>query len=80
MPGGRGNHGDLSEVAPGIVDPRAGRAAFEFLAAAAGLALAGRIDAITTLPLNKLALHQAASATPVTPRSWPNTAAWPTTR
>jgi 4-phospho-D-threonate 3-dehydrogenase / 4-phospho-D-erythronate 3-dehydrogenase len=51
--------GDLSQVAPGIVDARAGRAAYEFLTSAARLALKGRIDAITTLPLNKLALHQA---------------------
>lgn len=54
-----GGHGDLSAVAPGIVDPRAGRAAFDYLAKAADLALDGRIDAITTLPLNKQALHQA---------------------
>jgi 4-phospho-D-threonate 3-dehydrogenase / 4-phospho-D-erythronate 3-dehydrogenase len=53
-----GDHGDLALVLPGRVDPRAGRAAFEFLTAAAGLALAGRIDAITTLPLNKQALRQ----------------------
>ena len=33
-------------------------AAYEFLTTAAGLAIAGRIDAITTLPLNKQALHQ----------------------
>ena len=49
---------DLTHVAPGMVDARAGRAAYEFLTTAAGLALAGRIDAITTLPLNKQALHQ----------------------
>jgi 4-phospho-D-threonate 3-dehydrogenase / 4-phospho-D-erythronate 3-dehydrogenase len=52
------NLGDLSRVAPGIVDARAGRAAHEFLTTAARLALEGRIDAITTLPLNKFALHQ----------------------
>jgi 4-hydroxythreonine-4-phosphate dehydrogenase len=51
--------GDLADVTPGQVDARAGRAAFQFLTAAAELAIAGRIDAITTLPLNKLALHQA---------------------
>ena len=51
-------YGDLSQVAPGAVDARAGRAAYDFLTAAARLALDGRIDAITTLPLNKLALHQ----------------------
>ena len=48
---------ELSEVRPGFVDPRAGRAAYDFLIAATDLALAGRIDAITTLPLNKEALH-----------------------
>src|SRR5262245_10174531 len=47
------NYGDLSEVAPGTVDPRAGRAAYNFLLKAAELALHGRIDAISTLPLNK---------------------------
>ena len=50
--------GDLSQVAPGVVDARAGRAAYEFLTTAARLAMEGRIDAITTLPLNKFALHQ----------------------
>src|SRR4051812_17654853 len=50
---------DLAEVVPGKVDPRAGRAAYDFLVTAADLALAGRIDAITTLPLNKEALHAA---------------------
>ncbi len=52
-----GHFDDLSGVKPGLVDARAGRAAFEFLATAIDLALAGRIDAITTLPLNKHALH-----------------------
>jgi 4-phospho-D-threonate 3-dehydrogenase / 4-phospho-D-erythronate 3-dehydrogenase len=54
----RGGFGDLSGVAPGVVDPRAGRAAYEFLTAAVDLALEGRIDAITTLPINKKALHE----------------------
>ena len=58
------NLGDLSRVAPGIVDARAGRAAHEFLTTAARLALDGRIDAITTLPLNKLALHQSGVSHP----------------
>jgi 4-hydroxythreonine-4-phosphate dehydrogenase len=58
------NHGDLSRVAPGTVDPRAGRAASEFLVTAAGLAQAGRIDAITTLPINKLALRQGGARHP----------------
>jgi 4-hydroxythreonine-4-phosphate dehydrogenase len=51
--------GGLADVLLGQVDARAGRAAYEFLIKAAELAMAGRIDAITTLPLNKLALHQA---------------------
>jgi 4-hydroxythreonine-4-phosphate dehydrogenase len=50
--------GDLLQVAPGTVDARAGRAAHAFLTTAAELAIKGKIDAITTLPLNKLALHQ----------------------
>src|SRR4051812_20596502 len=50
---------DLSGVVPGHVDPRAGRAAYDYLITAIDLALAGRIDAITTLPLNKAALHAA---------------------
>lgn len=48
---------DVASVPPGHVDPRAGRGARDFLNAAIDLALAGRIDAITTLPLNKEALH-----------------------
>jgi 4-phospho-D-threonate 3-dehydrogenase / 4-phospho-D-erythronate 3-dehydrogenase len=51
--------GGLADVSLGHVDARAGRAAHEFLKTAASLAMAGRIDAITTLPLNKLALHRA---------------------
>jgi 4-phospho-D-threonate 3-dehydrogenase / 4-phospho-D-erythronate 3-dehydrogenase len=58
------NLGDLSQVAPGIVDARAGGAAHAFLTTAARLALEGRIDAITTLPLNKLALHQSGVSHP----------------
>ena len=58
------NLGDLSQVAPGIVDARAGRAAYEFLTTAARLAMEGRIDAITTLPLNKMALHQSGVSHP----------------
>lgn len=56
--------GSLAEVAPGQVDARAGRAAYEYLIAAADLALAGEIDALTTLPLNKEALHLAGIAHP----------------
>jgi 4-hydroxythreonine-4-phosphate dehydrogenase len=57
-------HGDLSSVPPGVVDPRAGRAAYEFLITAIDLALDRRIDAITTLPLNKNALHLSGVAHP----------------
>jgi 4-hydroxythreonine-4-phosphate dehydrogenase len=56
--------GGLADIRPGEVDARAGAAAFAFLIKAAELAMAGRIDAITTLPLNKLALHQAGIAHP----------------
>ncbi len=56
--------GDLSQVLPGVVDARAGRAAYEFLTTAARLAMEGRIDAITTLPLNKFALHQSGISHP----------------
>jgi 4-hydroxythreonine-4-phosphate dehydrogenase len=50
---------DVASIEPGSVDARAGRAAFEYLTTAIDMARGGRIDAITTLPLNKLALHQA---------------------
>ncbi|MBX6312881.1 MAG: 4-hydroxythreonine-4-phosphate dehydrogenase PdxA [Isosphaeraceae bacterium] len=48
---------DVLAVPPGRVDPRAGRAAYDFLVAAIDLALAGRVDAVTTLPINKESLH-----------------------
>jgi 4-hydroxythreonine-4-phosphate dehydrogenase len=54
-----GDRTDVSGVAAGTVDARAGRAAFEYLTTAIDLARNGRIDAITTLPLNKMAFHQA---------------------
>lgn len=50
---------DVADVPPGLVDPRAGRAAYDYLVTAADLAMSGRIDAITTLPLNKEALRSA---------------------
>lgn len=55
---------DLTAVAPGRVDGRAGRAAFLFLRSAIDLALAGRVAAITTLPLNKRALSLGGVAHP----------------
>lgn len=48
---------DLGDVQPGRVSARAGRAAHEYLVSAIDLALEGRIDAITTLPLNKESLR-----------------------
>jgi 4-hydroxythreonine-4-phosphate dehydrogenase len=50
---------DALEVEPARIDGRAGQAAYDALLAAADLAMAGEIDAITTAPLNKAALWQA---------------------
>ncbi|MGE3315985.1 MAG: 4-hydroxythreonine-4-phosphate dehydrogenase PdxA [Planctomycetaceae bacterium] len=50
---------DVSAVPPGNNDARAGRAAFDWLIAAGRAALAGEVDAITTAPLSKAALHLA---------------------
>ncbi len=50
---------DADSVPPGSNDARAGRAAYEYLTAAARGALAGEIDAIVTAPLSKAALHLA---------------------
>ncbi len=55
---------DLAEVPPARVDARAGRAAVDFLNTAIDLALAGRVDAVTTLPINKEGLHAAGVAHP----------------
>ena len=44
---------------PGKLDARAGQAAYDAVVAAARLALDGRVDAITTAPLQKEALHRA---------------------
>lgn len=51
--------GQAAEVPPRMNDGRAGQAACEYLSAAAEAALEGRIDAITTAPLSKAALHMA---------------------
>ena len=48
---------DLADIRPGRISARAGRAAHDYLISAIDLALAGRIDAITTLPLNKESLR-----------------------
>jgi 4-hydroxythreonine-4-phosphate dehydrogenase len=50
---------DVLNVKIGAVSSEAGQAAFDCLTTAANLALAGEIDAITTAPLNKAALHAA---------------------
>src|SRR5262249_26350609 len=48
---------DARLVPPGADDPRAGRAAYECLVAATRAALTRKIDAITTAPLSKAAMH-----------------------
>ncbi|NLX95347.1 MAG: 4-hydroxythreonine-4-phosphate dehydrogenase PdxA [Rhodopirellula sp.] len=50
---------DALEVEAGRIDARSGEAAYEAVVAAARLALAGEVDAITTAPLHKEALHLA---------------------
>ncbi len=50
---------EVLDVKPGTVDPRAGQAAYDALVVAATLALEGKVQAITTSPLHKEALHRA---------------------
>lgn len=50
---------DPTRVAVGAVDAYTGQAAYETVVRATELALAGRIDAIVTGPLNKEAMHRA---------------------
>ncbi len=50
---------DVLDIAPGTIDARGGQAAYDALVAAARLALAGRVDALTTAPLHKAALWRA---------------------
>lgn len=50
---------DCTQVPPATIDPRGGNAAYQATAAAAALAMAGKIDAMVTAPLHKEALHQA---------------------
>lgn len=47
------------DVPVGQIDARSGRAAYDYLVAATRGSLRGEIDAITTAPLNKAALHAA---------------------
>jgi 4-hydroxythreonine-4-phosphate dehydrogenase len=50
---------EAAEVPPGVIDARAGQAAFDAVVTAAQLAIAGRVEAVTTAPLHKEALHKA---------------------
>lgn len=50
---------NVLDLSPGAVDARGGQAAYEALVKAAELALAQRVDAITTAPLSKMALWKA---------------------
>ncbi len=50
---------NAEDVPVGQTDSRAGRAAYDYLVAATRAALRGEIEAITTAPLNKAALHAA---------------------
>ncbi|MFM8469936.1 MAG: 4-hydroxythreonine-4-phosphate dehydrogenase PdxA [Limisphaerales bacterium] len=50
---------NAAAVTPGKVDARCGDAAFRYVIAAIEAGLAGEVDAITTAPLNKEALHAA---------------------
>lgn len=50
---------DAAAVTPGKVDARCGDAAFRYVIAAIEAGLKGEVDAITTAPLNKEALHAA---------------------
>lgn len=50
---------DAAAVCPGVVDAVTGGAAFHYIEAAIVAALAGEIDAVTTGPIHKEALHAA---------------------
>jgi len=50
---------ETAAVLPGVISAAGGDAAFRCLELAAGLALAGHVDAIVTAPLHKEALHLA---------------------
>ena len=50
---------EVLDIKPGKLDARGGQAAYESVVAAARLALAGKVDAITTAPLQKEALRRA---------------------
>jgi 4-hydroxythreonine-4-phosphate dehydrogenase len=50
---------EVLEVTPGMLDARAGQAAYEAVVLAARLALANEVAAVVTAPLNKEAMHRA---------------------
>jgi len=50
---------EVLNAPPAMVDPRSGQAAFEAICLATELALSGRVDAVTTAPISKVALQQA---------------------
>ncbi len=50
---------DAAVITPGQVDARCGHAAFRYVLASIAAGLAGEVNAITTAPLNKEALHAA---------------------
>jgi len=50
---------DVLDVKPGTLDARAGQAAYDAITTAVRLALGGQVDAVTTAPLHKKALHLA---------------------
>ncbi len=50
---------EVLQVPPGGIDARAGQAAYEAVVKASQLVLSGQVDAITTAPLQKEALHRA---------------------
>lgn len=50
---------EVADVPAGVVDARSGRAAYTALVEATRAALKGEVDAVTTAPLNKAALHLA---------------------
>lgn len=50
---------DVLEAPVAKVDARSGQAAYDYVVAAARLAIQGRVDALVTAPLNKKALYEA---------------------
>ncbi|QDU03991.1 4-hydroxythreonine-4-phosphate dehydrogenase [Gimesia chilikensis] len=49
---------DVADATPCQIDARAGRGAYDYLVSAIDDCLAGKVDAITTAPLNKESLHR----------------------